>query len=154
MRVSGQIFNFFTKVTILPKEAIMLSRRWVIFGAVFLVATFAISFAGVARADSIGPAQEQEYIDAKNALAGALKAQAEQFAPTHVKQVNDLLQAADNARQARDAERFGRACRLARTYAELAKALAELKAEEEKLAAAGKALQQAKTEIEDLKKSQ
>lgn len=132
----------------------MLSKRWVLFSAVFLMVTFAFSFAGVVRADSIGPAQEQEFTDARNALAEALKAQAEQFAPSHLKQVHDLLQAADNARQAKDAARFGRASRLARTYAELAKALAELKAEEEKLAADSKALQQAKAEIEDLKKSQ
>jgi hypothetical protein len=43
---------------------------------------------------------------------------------------------------------------LARAYAELAKALAELKSDEERLAAAHVELQKAKAEIDRLKKSQ
>ena len=130
----------------------MLSKRRILFTAVFLALAFAAAFAGAVRAESIGPAQEQEFTDARNALAAAVKAQAETYSPSQLRQVHDHLQAADNARQAKDAQRFGKAVRLARVYAELAKALAELKAEEEKLAEAGKALQQAKTEIEGLKK--
>jgi prefoldin subunit 5 len=50
--------------------------------------------------------------------------------------------------------KFTQASRLARAYAELAKAIAELKSEGEKLAATYEELKKAKAEVEQLKKSQ
>jgi len=112
------------------------------------------SFSGIARAEDITPAQEQEFIDAKAALEAAQKAAAEKYALDNLKQAQDLLGTADNARQFKDSVKFTQASRLARAYAELAKALAELKSDEERLAAAHEELQKAKAEIDRLKKSQ
>jgi hypothetical protein len=97
---------------------------------------------------------EQEFLDAKNAVDSAQKAQAEKVAPEPLKQAQDLLVTAENARSFKDAVKFAQASRLARAYAELARATAELKAEEERLAATQEELQKAKAEIERLKKSQ
>lgn len=111
-------------------------------------------FSGSASAQGISPAQEQEFTDAKVALEAAQKAQAEKYASEPLKQAEDLLVTADNARQFKDAVKFTQASRLARAYAELAKSIAELKAEEEKLAATKEELRKAKAEIDRLKKSQ
>lgn len=112
------------------------------------------SFSGFARAQEISPAQEQEFIDAKAALEAAQKAKAEKYALESLKQAQDLLGTADNARQVKDPVKFTQASRLARTHAELAQALAELKSEEERLAAAREELQRTKVEIDRLKKPQ
>ncbi len=109
---------------------------------------------GWAWAQPISPAMEQEFLDAKNAIDAAQKAQAEKFSPDPLKQAQDLLGSAERARTAKDAIKFTQASRLSRAYAELAKATAELKAEEEKLAATQEELQKARAEIERLKKSQ
>lgn len=126
----------------------------------FLVHLFTFGFllsaigGGVALGQSISPAQEQEFTDAKNALEAAQKAQADKFATEYLKKGQDLLGTAENARSAKDAVKFAQSSRLARAYAELARAIAELKTEEEKLAATQDELQKAKTEIERLKKAQ
>jgi len=109
---------------------------------------------GAALGQSISPAQEQEFIDAKNAVDAAQKAQAEKFAPEFLKKGQDLLNTAENARSVKDAVKYAQSSRLARAYAELARATAELKTEEEKLAATQDELQKAKAEIERLKKAQ
>ncbi len=109
---------------------------------------------GVALGQSISPAQEQEFTDAKNAVDAAQKAQAEKFAPEFLKKGQDLLVTAENARSFKDGVKFAQSSRLARAYAELARATAELKTEEEKLAATQEELQKAKAEIERLKKVQ
>jgi len=97
---------------------------------------------------------EQEFLDAKNAVESAQKVQAEKYAPEPLKQAQDLLVSAENARSSKDAVKFAQASRLSRAYAELSRATAELKAEEEKLAATQEELQKARAEIERLKKSQ
>jgi hypothetical protein len=109
---------------------------------------------GMASAQSITPAQEQEYTDAKNAIDAAQKAQADKYAPEYLKQAQDLLVTAGNARSSKDAVKFAQTSRLARAYAELARATAELRTEEERLAATQEELQKAKAEIERLKKAQ
>ena len=109
---------------------------------------------GTVLAQPISPAMEQEFLDAKNAVDSAQKAQAEKYSPEPFKQAQDLLVTAENARSFKDAVKFAQASRLARAYAELARATAELKAEEEKLAATHEELQKARAEIERLKKSQ
>lgn len=111
----------------------------------------ALAGAGAARADNIGPAQEQEYADAKSALEAARKAQAEKYAAVEFKQAQSTL---DGVRQTQDATRFSEASRLARAQAELAAALGELGVESEKLAAANAALQKAKDELASLAKPQ
>jgi hypothetical protein len=77
--------------------------------------------------------------------------QAEKFAPSYIKQTLDFLKTAGSARSIQDAEGFIRASRLARAYAELAKASAELNADVEMLAAAQESLLKAKADIDLLK---
>ena len=129
--------------------------RYLYFLALLMVlAALLMAPGGMALAQSITPAQEQEFTDAKNAIDAAQKAQAEKYAPEPLKQAEDLLVTAGNARSLKDAVKFAQASRLARAYAELARATAELKTEEEKLAATQDELQKAKAEIERLKRTQ
>jgi len=106
-----------------------------------------------ALAQEITPGHEQEFTDARNAIDLAQKAKAEKYAPEPLKQAQDLLTAAGEARARKDAVKFSQASRLARAYAELAKATAELKSEEEKLAVAQEELQKVRADLERLKKS-
>jgi cytochrome c556 len=109
---------------------------------------------GSAQAQPISPAMEQEFLDARNAVDAASKSQAEKYAPEPLKQAQELLVTAENARSFKDSVKFAQASRLARAYAELARATAELKAEEEKLAATQEQLEKARAEIDRLKKAQ
>ena len=126
-------------------------KRSILLGATFSLLVFAAAFTGVVRAAGISPPQEQEFTDAKGALEAARSVQAEKFAPSYIKQAEDFLQTANNARQIQDAAGFSRASLLARAYAELAEALAGLETDIEKLAATHEELQKAKAEIEQLK---
>jgi len=117
----------------------------------FYLLVFAVTFTGVLWADGISPAQEQQFADARGALESARNVQAEKFAPSYMKQAEEFLQTAQNARQIPNAAEFSRASLLARAYAELAEALAGLETDIEKLAATNDALQKAKAEIEQLK---
>ena len=110
--------------------------------------------AGLAGAQAISPDQEQGFLDAKTALDSAQKAQAEKYASEQIRQAQDLIVTAENAKSFKDAVKFTQASRLARAYSDLARAVAELKMEEEKLASTNEELQKAKDEIERLKKSQ
>jgi len=110
-------------------------------------------FPGVAKAQEISPAQEQEFIDAKVAIETAQKANAAQYALETLQQAQASLGTADSARQSKDPVKFNRASQLARAYAELAQALAALKSEEERLAAAREELRRTKAEIDRVKKS-
>jgi hypothetical protein len=112
-----------------------------------------LSWCGIARAQNLSPGQEQEFTDAKSAIEAAQNAQAEKYAPEPLKQARDLLVTADNARSLKDPLKFTQASRLARAYAELARAISELKTEEEKLADAQKELQKAGAELDFLKKN-
>ena len=112
---------------------------------------FGVVFPDTLRAQSISPAQEQEYVDAKGAMEAARKAQAEKFAPDPLKQSQDLLMTAENARQGRDMVKFSQASRLSRAYADLAKALAEFNNNTGQLATANEAIQKVKAEIESLR---
>lgn len=123
---------------------------WKVMGILFLIS----SFSGYAGAQAVTPDQEQEFLDAKAALETAQKAQADQYASEQIRQAQDLIVTAENAKSSKDSVKFTQASRLARAYADLAKAIAELKSEEEKLAAANEGLQKAKDEIQRLKKSQ
>lgn len=107
-----------------------------------------------AVAQSMSPALEQEFTDAKTAIAAAQRSQADKYAAEPFRQAQDLLVTADNARSFKDEVKFAQASRLARAYAELARATAELKSEEEKLAATQEELQRARAEIDQLKKTQ
>jgi ubiquinone biosynthesis protein UbiJ len=123
---------------------------------VFLIslAILLLASGGPALAQPISPAMEQEFRDAKNAVDAAQKSQAEKYAPEPLKQAQDLLVTAENARSFKDSVKFTQTSRLARAYAELARAMAELKTEEEKLAATQDELQKARAELERLKKAQ
>lgn len=126
-------------------------KRSILLGVVFYFLVFAATFTGVLWAEGISPAQEQEFTDARGALESARNVQAEKFAPSYMKQAEEFLQTARNAKQIPDAAGFSRASHLARAYAELAEAVAELETDVEKLAATQDALQNAKAEIEQMK---
>lgn len=120
--------------------------------AVFCLPLIIVAFWGIALAETIMPAQEQEFTDAKAVLETARKMEAGKYAPEPFTQAADFLQAADNARRLKDAVAFSRASRLARAYADLAKASTELNTENAKLAATREELKKAKAEIERLQK--
>ena len=126
-------------------------KRSILLGVVFYLLVFSAIFTGALWADGISPAQEQEFADARAALESARNVQAEKFAPSYMKQAEEFLQTARNAKQIQDASGFSRASLLARAYAELAEAVAELETDVEKLAATQDALQNAKAEIGELK---
>lgn len=110
------------------------------------------AFAGIARAESIGPALEQEFNDAKAALESAGKEPVEKYAAAQMKQAQDSLRSADIARQDRDATKFSRSARMARAYAELAIAMADSAAAADALASTSEALRRAKFELDQLTK--
>jgi hypothetical protein len=120
---------------------------------IVLLLVFLFPIAGGARAQTISPAQEEEFLEARKALEEAQKAGADKYASEPLEKARDLLVAAENALSFQDGVKFTQASRLARAHAELAKAIADLKTEEEKLAAAQEALQQAKEELERVKQS-
>jgi hypothetical protein len=129
----------------------MFTKRSVPSGVIIPLLLFAAAFTSIVWAADIGPAQEQQFRDAKEALATAHSAGADKLATTHLKQAESFLQTAENARQIQDATGFTRASLLARAYAELAEALAELEADNAKLAETQEALRKAKADIEQLK---
>jgi hypothetical protein len=102
-------------------------------------------------AQEISPANEQDFVDAQNALESAQRVRAEKYSPEPFKKSQDLLASANEARGKKDAVKFSQASRLARAYAELAKATAELKMEEERLSLDQEELQKVRAEIDQLK---
>jgi len=117
-----------------------------------IILGFILTLPGGLLAQEIGPAQEQDFLDAKNAVEIARQARAEKYAPEPLNQAQELLALANETRSQKDAVKFSQASRLARAYAELAKTAAELKAEEEKLALALEELQKARAELDRLQK--
>jgi hypothetical protein len=113
---------------------------------------FILTSSGGLLAQELGPAQEQDFLEAKNAVEAARKAKAEQYAPEPWKQAQELLAVANDARSPKDPVKFSQASRLARAYAELAKTAAELKVEEERLVLAREELQKARADLDRLKK--
>ena len=131
----------------------MVTKYSRLFRTSLCVLVLALAFSGLARAESFEPALEQEFSDAKASVEDALSIKAEQFAPAFMQRAQELMKMAAGARQSKDAALFSRASRLARTYAELAKATVELRTDVGKLATAKESLDKVKTEIEDLKKA-
>ena len=119
-------------------------------GAALVLSSAMIGLSAPAAAQSIGPAQEQELIDARKSIEMARKAQVERYAASQFKLAQDILQRVDAARQAKDATEFSHAARLARAYAELSVAITELGVETDRLASTNDSLQKAKAEIERL----
>jgi uncharacterized membrane protein len=131
----------------------MSARNFLLLGASICSLSFVLAFSNVVQAESMEPAQEQEFSDAKASIENARSMQTEQLAPELMQQAQELIQTAVNARQSKDRVLFSHASRLARTYAELAKASAELQIDVGKLAAAKESLDKIKSEIEHLKKA-
>jgi len=127
-------------------------KRSILLGAALFPLLFVAALTGIAWADAISTSQEQEFVDAKGALEAARKAEGEKFAPSYIKQAEDFLKIAGSARSIPDAAGFSRASRLARAYADLARASAELNADIEMLATTQETLLKAKAEIDRLKK--
>jgi hypothetical protein len=130
------------------------AKRFILLGTLIPLLLLTASFTDAVAAAGISPAQEQEFADARAALDSARKAQAETRAPAQIKQAEDLLETAANARKAQDGAAFSRASRLSRAYSELARAMAELSVETQNLSAAREEMQKAKDEIERLRISQ
>ncbi len=122
---------------------------WVVCGLLII-----LCFAGPVRGEDLSPAQEQEFIDARMAVEAARQARAEQYSAESLKKAVEYLEMAESVRPRKDGALFTQASRLARVYAELAEAVAELKGGEEKLAATNHELRKIKAEIERLKKDQ
>jgi hypothetical protein len=142
------------EIFIFCEERSTLARKVDSFFWLLTLGILLLSLIGIAEAQSIPPAQEQEFTDAKAAIGAAQKAQAEKYAPEPLKQAQDLLVTAENARSFEDSVKFTQASRLARAYAELSRSIAEFRTEEEKLTATQEELQKAKAEIDQLKKAQ
>jgi hypothetical protein len=129
-------------------------KRSVLWMVVFCVLLLIPSFSGSVSAQGMTPVQEHEFADAKGAVEEARGAKADKYALDTLRQAQDFLVTADSARPSKDGVKFVQASRLARAYAELAKTIAELKFEEEKLAVTQEELQRAMDEVDRLKKSQ
>lgn len=106
-----------------------------------------------AQEEEISADQMQEYFEAKKAVELAKETKAEKYALEPWQKALDLLTTAEKARTRKDGVKLVQAARLARAYAELAQTIAELKSEEEKLAAAYEELYKIKAEINRLQKS-
>lgn len=119
--------------------------KWTLFGLLFLA-----SGAGQARADASNPTSQEELIAARVAWQRAHEAQAERYAAPFLRQAEELLDRAEKARQANDDLTLTQASLLARRYAELAQTIAELKGEEEKLAATRGEWQRVRNELDRL----
>ena len=121
---------------------------------VFCSILVSVCIVGPLRGQDISPAMEQEFLDAKAALASAQNAQVEKYSAEILKKAQDLLRNAESARPLKDGARFDQSSRLARAYAELAKADMEFRIEEEKLAEINYEIKKVKAETERLRKSQ
>ena len=115
-----------------------------LFGLVLLATT------GAAFAQDVGPAQEQELRDAKTAIEAAQKGPAVKHAGAQLKAAQDSVLAAEEARKQKSGEKFGRAARLARAYAELAMAVGDLGEERQNVVATNEAAKNARADIERL----
>ena len=124
---------------------------WLVFVCGFLLS---VCYAAPLQAQDISPAMEQEFLDAKMALAKAKDSQGDKYAAESMAKAQELLNTAESIRPLKDGTQFAQASRLSRAYAELAKAVAELKIDQEKLAATNEDLKKVKAEIENLKKGQ
>ena len=105
---------------------------------------------GAVYAQSISPALKQEYLDAKNEIANALKIPSNKYAPNEIKDAQDNLQAADSTN---DATKFTQKIRLARAQAQLAIAITEQGIESDHLTDTKNALAKAKEEVAQLSSS-
>ena len=124
-----------------------------IFRSVIFGILISLAIAAPACGEDISPAQNQEFLDAREALEAARKAQAEKYSSATVMKSADFLMEAEAARSSKDVVRFTQAARLARAYAELAEALTELKKEQDRLATANDEIKSIKAEIEKLNKN-
>lgn len=129
------------------------AKKILLLGTFMCTLAIVFAFSNALWAASMAPAQEQEFSDAKAAIEDARSSQTEQLAPEFMQQAQALMKTAANARQSQDAVLFSRASRLARTYAELAKASAELQTDVGKLAAAKESLDKIKSAIGQLKQT-
>jgi hypothetical protein len=136
----------------LYQEVVMTERRTV-FPRIACLLFLALCLVGPVWGQGFSPAQEQEFIDARQAVEQARSAQAEKYAAEALAKSGDLLLTAEKARASKDSALFTQASRLARAHAELAEAAAGLKREEQALAEANDALKKVKAEIEQLNKS-
>ena len=121
---------------------------------VLLSVLFILFLGGTALSQGFSAALEQEFMDARAALAAAQTVKAEQYEPEQYKSAAELLRKAETARSVKDEVLFTQSSRLARVYAESSKAWAELKAEQEKLAVVQGELEKIKAEIQRLRKAQ
>ena len=109
-----------------------------------------LAMTGAALAQDVGPTQEQELRDAKTAIEAAQKGPAVKHAGAQIQSAQDSVLAAEEARKQKSGERFGRAARLARAYAELAMAVGDHGEERQNVVATNEAAKNARADIERL----
>lgn len=115
-----------------------------------LIGLVLLALTSSVRAQDVSPAQEQELRDARTAIEAAQKGPAARHAPAPLKMAQDSVLAADEARRQKSGEKFARAARLARAYAELAQAIGDLGEEQQNLVATNEAAKNARADIERL----
>jgi hypothetical protein len=135
------------------KEGIMTAKKslWLMVFCGFVLSLCAVE---QLQAQDISPAMEQEFLDARMALAKAKDSQGDKYSAEYMARAQELLNAAESVRPLKDGAQFAQASRLSRAYAELARAVAELKIDQERLATTSEGLKKVKAEIEQLKKGQ
>lgn len=131
-----------------------MTKARIAFPRIVCLCLFALFLTVPVWGQGFSPVQEQEYLDARQAVEQAKGAQAETYAAAELKSSGDWLLTAGKARETKDAALFTQASRLARAHAELAEAQAGLKKEQDALTATNDSLQKTKAAIEGLRKLQ
>lgn len=131
------------------KEESMEAKRLLLFLIILFLGAFSNPLI-FAQDQEISPDQEQEYFEAQKRIESAKQVNAEKYAFEPFQKALDLLAEAERARSLKDGIKLKQTSRLAQAYAELAQAIAELKLEEEKLAAAYEALYKIQAELNRL----
>ncbi len=81
------------------EEVVMSVKSFLLLSIILCSLVLAVAFSAVCHAESISPAQEQEYADAKAAVEDARRQQAEKLASAPLKQAQEHLKTAAAARQ-------------------------------------------------------
>jgi len=101
-------------------------------------------------AQSISPAQRQEFTDAKTEVNNVLKGPYQKYAASELRQAQTSLQ---NAEGTNDPTKYAQNTRLARAQAQHAQAVTELGVETDRLADTTQALAKARDDVAQLAKS-
>ena len=126
------------------KQSKKFTSKTIFFSTVILLLSATVN------AQSISPAQRQEFTDARNEIANVQKGSYLKYASAELKQAQDSLQAAETTA---DPIKYAQNTRLARAQAQLALAVTELGVETDRLADTSQALAKARDEVSQLAKT-